>query len=141
MIAICLFCFFVSFGYILHLSFTFKVKEAQPKGALPKPSLPHSSKVTSGTAAGLLSSSASNGWALGGNQISMPPTLTLPFASGSSTSSVSSMSSGASITPPGVMGKLKFAIYASWGGRYQPSLEMPIGHMTRPCTITNELVN
>ena len=23
-----------------------------------------------------------------------------------------------------------------WGGRYQPTLEMPIGHITRPCAIT-----
>ena len=25
-----------------------------------------------------------------------------------------------------------------WGGRYQPTLEMPIGHITRPCAITNQ---
>jgi len=74
-----------------------EVKEAQPKGALPKPAVAHNPKGSTVTAS-LLSSTATNGW---GNQLNLASALNLPFAGGSTASSVSS---GTSVTPPGVMG-------------------------------------
>jgi len=77
-----------------------EVKEAQPKGALPKPAPIGAPNVTLANSH-LLSTSGSstNGWGLGGSQLSLPSTLGLFNGS-----SASSSSSGASISPPAIIG-------------------------------------
>lgn len=72
-----------------------EVKEAQPKGALPKP--PATPSSTSLTAANFLPATATSGWGYGGAQLSLTSALGLPYPSGSSSPS---SASGASVSPP-----------------------------------------
>jgi len=84
-----------------------EVKEAQPKGALPKPPSVTNTGNGASAAASLLSSASTNGWGFNGNQLS----LGLPFGPGSSSSS---SSSGASISPPALIGNgLPFSLNGS----------------------------
>jgi len=109
-----------------------EVKEAQPKGALPKPPITPSSGPL--TAASFLTSPASSGWGfnggqlglnggLNGGQLNLSSALGLPFGSGSSSPS----SSGASISPPVIGNALP---YSYSGSLFSSSPTGPIHDLT-----------